>query len=211
MIDLHMHTYYSDGKHSPKYVVEKAHAVGAKMIALTDHDTLDGVPEYLKAAKKYPDIIAFAGSELSLRDMEVLALGIKKPRTLKPEWASYKEAIEAALSMGAVPVLPHAIRTGLRGRVLDKFIAELKSYGLMGVEVFHPEHKQDMADECLALARKHNLLVTAGSDFHEKDELPYEGFDGSRYVGFFGYTNWKSCPELKKTYAFFRKWISEPS
>jgi len=208
MIDLHSHTYYSDGTESPEYLVERSHAAGVKMQALTDHDTLKGMPEFMDAAAKYPDLIPVAGCELSLRDMEILALGVRKNLAVRKTFGSYKEAIEFALSMGAAPVLPHAVRTGKRGRALEKLVLELKGYGLMGIEVFHPEHDREMADECLALARKYKLLVTAGSDFHEPDEpVDSEGY-GARELGYFGGGDWKHCPELDATYEFFKKRIA---
>jgi len=44
-IDLHMHTYYSDGRFSPAEVIEAAALAGLRTIAITDHDTLRGSRE----------------------------------------------------------------------------------------------------------------------------------------------------------------------
>ena len=44
MIDLHTHSDRSDGSESPERIVELAHLVGCRAVALTDHDTLDGLP-----------------------------------------------------------------------------------------------------------------------------------------------------------------------
>ena len=41
-IDLHIHTDYSDGTHSPAEVVEMAKAASLRAIAITDHDTMEG-------------------------------------------------------------------------------------------------------------------------------------------------------------------------
>lgn len=43
MIDLHCHSHYSDGVLSPKELLEKAINAGIKTLALTDHDTVEGV------------------------------------------------------------------------------------------------------------------------------------------------------------------------
>lgn len=48
-IDLHLHSNASDGEHSPAEVVRRAAAAGLGTIALTDHDTLAGLPEALHA------------------------------------------------------------------------------------------------------------------------------------------------------------------
>jgi len=42
MIDLHMHSYYSDGRHSPEEIVNHAHKIGLEAIAITDHDNAQG-------------------------------------------------------------------------------------------------------------------------------------------------------------------------
>lgn len=41
--DLHMHTAFSDGKFTPEELVAAAKAVGLKYIAITDHDTVEGI------------------------------------------------------------------------------------------------------------------------------------------------------------------------
>jgi predicted metal-dependent phosphoesterase TrpH len=47
-LDLHSHSYYSDGAHSPQFVLERAGANGITQLALTDHDCIDGVLELQK-------------------------------------------------------------------------------------------------------------------------------------------------------------------
>jgi predicted metal-dependent phosphoesterase TrpH len=43
--DLHLHSYYSDGRPSPAEIVHRAAQLGLQALALTDHDSLAGVPE----------------------------------------------------------------------------------------------------------------------------------------------------------------------
>ncbi|MEI6892269.1 MAG: PHP domain-containing protein [Pontiella sp.] len=50
MIDLHMHSIYSDGTNTPEELVKMAEKRNLKAIALTDHDTVGGVAPLLKAA-----------------------------------------------------------------------------------------------------------------------------------------------------------------
>ncbi|MEK3884424.1 PHP domain-containing protein [Paenibacillus sp. PL2-23] len=45
--DLHTHTTASDGRHTPAEVVRRAKAAGLAAVAITDHDTVAGVPEAL--------------------------------------------------------------------------------------------------------------------------------------------------------------------
>lgn len=51
-MDLHIHTYYSDGQASPGAIVSKAKELGYSMIAITDHDGIGGIKEALQAGKK---------------------------------------------------------------------------------------------------------------------------------------------------------------
>lgn len=51
-IDLHTHSYYSDGSLSPYELVKHARECGLKAISLTDHDTFNGVSEALAAGKE---------------------------------------------------------------------------------------------------------------------------------------------------------------
>ncbi len=51
--DLHLHTYFSDGTDSPTRMVERASELGFSLIAITDHDTMNGVAEALVAGTRY--------------------------------------------------------------------------------------------------------------------------------------------------------------
>jgi len=51
-IDLHAHTYYSDGGLSPTDLVEKAKEIGLAAVGIADHDCVDGLEEGLAAGKK---------------------------------------------------------------------------------------------------------------------------------------------------------------
>ncbi len=50
LIDLHLHSHYSDGTWSPAGLVEHALGLGMSVIALTDHDTTDGIDEAVSAS-----------------------------------------------------------------------------------------------------------------------------------------------------------------
>jgi predicted metal-dependent phosphoesterase TrpH len=52
MIDLHTHTLCSDGSQTPAELVEEAATKGLSAVAVTDHDTVDGLPEALAAGER---------------------------------------------------------------------------------------------------------------------------------------------------------------
>ena len=51
LVDLHMHSTFSDGRYTPTQLVQEAVAKGLKVIALTDHDSWNGIEEALAAAQ----------------------------------------------------------------------------------------------------------------------------------------------------------------
>ncbi len=65
-IDLHLHSYYSDGIYSPKDLVKKAKKEGFSIISLTDHQVIDGIKEAIKEGKKYR-IKIIPGVEINTR------------------------------------------------------------------------------------------------------------------------------------------------
>jgi len=74
--DLHMHTFHSDGYHSPEKVVEKAKNQSIKIMSITDHDSVNAFSEASEYAKKF-GIEVIPGVEISsdIRDTEVHILG----------------------------------------------------------------------------------------------------------------------------------------
>lgn len=65
-IDLHIHTTASDGTFSPKEAVRHAAELGLSAIAITDHDTMAGVPEARQEAERL-GIELVPGIEISTR------------------------------------------------------------------------------------------------------------------------------------------------
>ena len=63
--DLHLHTTASDGRLSPREMVQTAANLGLTVIAITDHDTVDGVESALEEAKNFPDLLVIPGVEIN--------------------------------------------------------------------------------------------------------------------------------------------------
>lgn len=76
MIDLHLHSTYSDGSNTPAELVELCHKAGLSALSITDHDNIGGLPEAKKAAKQ-AGIKFIPGIELSSRfvDQNIHLLG----------------------------------------------------------------------------------------------------------------------------------------
>ncbi len=78
-IDLHVHSNASDGTLTPKEVVKLAKESGLSAIALTDHDTVDGIEEAVEAGRLY-GVHVIPGIELSAEyksgDLHILGLNV---------------------------------------------------------------------------------------------------------------------------------------
>ena len=64
-IDLHIHTSASDGRFSPAEIVSRSAAAGLAVIAITDHDTVNGITPALQAASAFPSLRVIPGVEIS--------------------------------------------------------------------------------------------------------------------------------------------------
>jgi len=75
-VDMHIHTIASDGTFTPEEVVKRAKSFGMKTIAITDHDTVDGLAEGKKIADEV-GIEFIQGIEIScnIDNLEVHILG----------------------------------------------------------------------------------------------------------------------------------------
>lgn len=74
---------------------------------------------------------------------------------------SPREVSDLIKSFGGIPVLAHPYILN-KDDLIIKFIND----GIMGLEIYYPEHKPAMVKVYLGLAKKYNLLVTGGSDYH---------------------------------------------
>ena len=82
LIDLHVHSNASDGTFAPAEVVRLAKKGGLRALALTDHDTIDGLAEAVAAGPRY-GVEVIPGVEVSARfpggSMHILGLGLNFP------------------------------------------------------------------------------------------------------------------------------------
>ena len=85
LADLHIHSSYSDGVYTPRELAVMAKAAGITVLALTDHDTLKGLPEMKEAAASV-GIDFIPGVEFSARwenrQVHVLGYGIDQHNAL---------------------------------------------------------------------------------------------------------------------------------
>lgn len=84
--DLHTHSIFSDGTCTPEEIIKLAEIAGVDVVALTDHNTFDGLPRFMKAAENSP-VMGVPGIEISTdwthpvsgKDYEVHIVGLWVP------------------------------------------------------------------------------------------------------------------------------------
>ncbi|MCX8038234.1 MAG: PHP domain-containing protein [Candidatus Sumerlaeia bacterium] len=246
-IDLHTHSTFSDGSLSPSQLVAEAKRIGLAAVALTDHDTIGGLEEFLAAGPTH-GIETLAGVEISLefqkRTLHLLGYGIRadhaplhkaladivkgreerndrmirklqmlgvrieldevkvfageniiaRPHVAKaliqkgvvatfeeafdrflgrgrPAYCErYRLAPKAAIALirdaGGLAVLAHPTYIGMSPDAFDAALVRFKREGLAGIEAYYTEFTDADTRFYLEMARRHELLVTGGTDFH---------------------------------------------
>jgi predicted metal-dependent phosphoesterase TrpH len=95
-------------------------------------------------------------------------LGHGKPAYVEREKMLPAEAVAIIVKARGLPVLAHPLTT----EDPEGLISELKPAGLVGMEAYYNGYTAEEVEGLVALAQKHNLVATGGSDFHgiEPDE-----------------------------------------
>jgi predicted metal-dependent phosphoesterase TrpH len=75
-------------------------------------------------------------------------------------------ALALATASGGVPVLAHPTSLRRQPHDLERWVRELAAIGLQGLEAVYGRYRPDQRDGLAALARRHGLVVTGGSDHH---------------------------------------------
>ncbi len=102
--DLHMHSVHSDGTATVGAILHHASAcTGLDVIAITDHDTLQGALLACEMAPQFR-VEVIPGIEISTQEGHLLALFVDKPI---PSGLSYVETAERVRTLGGLPFAPH--------------------------------------------------------------------------------------------------------
>ncbi len=253
-IDLHIHSDASDGAYSPIQILEMACEARLEAIAITDHDTVDGVhralacgiPEKIRfltgieisaaPPRGFPcggsfhllgygfrpddpelkrtllvlqearrnrnpriiDRLNRMGIDLTVEELSAPCdaesqigrphiarrlvdrgfaasiddafdryLGKGQPAFVDKHRIPCEEAIRMIREAGGVPVLAHPGLLKLPNAAdIADIVGALAAQGLQGIEIEYPEHTVAQKEVYRELARRYDLLMTGGSDFH---------------------------------------------
>jgi len=132
----------------------------------------------------YDDIVQEAGREESAGRPHVAALLVRRglaesipdafDRWLAEDRPAYvpkarvtpAEIAAAATASGGVAVLAHPFSLGLDVGALDDVATELEVAGFAGMEAYYGAYRADQRAQLVAVARRHGLVPTGGSDYH---------------------------------------------
>src|SRR5579859_975327 len=135
--DLHMHTNLGDGTASPRRVLDIAKQRGLKVIAITDHDHMEGAKHVQELIDREGlDIEMIWGCEVTTRQGHFLGLFMKRP----VRFLTHVEgAIDAIKEQGGLCVIPHPMGRLVPSLSLKK-IEELlnRDYPIDGIELYNP-------------------------------------------------------------------------
>ena len=106
----------------------------------------------------------------SIKEAFALYIGDGCPCFVPRRRTDPREAIRLILAAGGIPILAHPLLYHLPEEKLEALAADLKEAGLMGLEAIYSSNTGMDESSMRRLARKLNLKISGGSDFHGKNK-----------------------------------------
>jgi predicted metal-dependent phosphoesterase TrpH len=170
--DLHLHTNLGDGTASPERVLSEARRRGMRVIAVTDHDHMEGAKRVADLLANEPADVRAAhpiemvwGCEITTRQGHFLGLFMREPVKMLRH---VEESIEAVKAQGGICVIPHPLGRlvpSLNRRKIDELLEA--RYPLDGIELYNPSPANAGARGAVReLNGQWGLGATGGSDAH---------------------------------------------
>jgi predicted metal-dependent phosphoesterase TrpH len=164
--DIHMHTNLGDGWASPARVVEESTRQGLSLIAITDHDHIEGAKRVQELIyQQNSSLQMVTGVEVSTRQGHLLGLFVTKaPKAMR----SVEESIEDIKEQGGLVIVPHPLGKLVPSLSRTKIDALLeRGYEIDGIEMYNPSPANaSMRPVVRDANREWGLAETGGSDAH---------------------------------------------
>lgn len=186
IVNLHIHSTYSDGKGNFNSLIQQASEKRYKYIAISDHNTFNGylennVPDYVIPAVEFDVWCGYVfmhllGYGIDVNNKELQQFCAKSKRETELDiirifsTRNIKKLIQAIHNAGGLAVLAHPACCWALNH--DRFVKKLISYGLDGLEVYYPYKRHrgiikfTTARNIEKIADKYGLIKTGGTDLH---------------------------------------------
>lgn len=149
---------------SLEVLIRTAQRRGLDVLAITDHDNIDGALEMARIAP-FPVIV---GEEIGTADGEIIGLFLHEAI---PSGMSPQETVEAIRTQGGIIYLPHPLdqlrRGSLTRRALREIVHQVDAVEIFNARVTFPGDNAKAAH----LAKAHGLPGGGGSDAHSPFEI----------------------------------------
>lgn len=207
--DFHIHSTFSDGSCTPKEILKKAKRRGVDIIAITDHNTLEGIGEAMKEGDEI-GVKVIPGVEISSRyDItKVHVLGYFKEvptderlfyvlrliknhnirecsRFMQKEFniAYRRDHMRVCNVISLLRCFNATVILAHPVLINRKYFKEIASLGFDGIEAKYFRNTEEDTSFFLDYASNHKMIYTAGSDFHTENELyRYHGTIGQVFL-----------------------------
>jgi predicted metal-dependent phosphoesterase TrpH len=144
---------------------QRAQRMADKLAALGYPIELPQLPGNMAPGRPHvAQALLAAGHVTSAQEAFTRFLGDDRPAHVQYDKFSIQEGLTLLRDAGAIPVWAHPYL--FRGGNVEDTLNELVAAGLMGLEVYHPNHSLTEQKRLLELCDRYGLLVTGGSDYH---------------------------------------------
>ncbi|HOV78681.1 MAG TPA: PHP domain-containing protein [Bacillota bacterium] len=196
-VDLHIHTTASDGADNPQEVVTKAVEIGLEAVAITDHDTVEGLAQAFASGQKAGiEIIPGVelGSEFSGREIHLLGYfisagshelneklelfritRIKRMEMMIEKLRRYGYAIdlETVINIAGPGTVgrPHLAAAMVRAGIVRSTAEAFEYYIGAGRPAYVPRYKIEPAEAVRLIRRADGVPVLAHPGLNDSDEI----------------------------------------
>ena len=195
--DFHMHSICSDGNLSPAEIVKYAKKRKVDIIALTDHNNVNGLDEAIYEGKKN-NVVVIPGVELStkyksnrvhvlgyfkddsyknelliqiLRSVKLGRIGeIKKIFKDKLDFNGYKNKLYVETGIKLLKFFGATVVLAHPVLICRNYYDDIFKMDFDGIEAKYFKNTEEDTEYFIRIAKERRLLYTAGSDFHTKIE-----------------------------------------
>ena len=133
---------------------------------VTVEDAMELAPNGIIGRAHFARVMANRGYVSSVKEAFDKYLANGKPGYSTLQLLSPRDAVELIKAAGGMAFLAHLHLTRLEGEELYNFVRDLKDAGMDGIEGYYTEYTPEMQEEYQNLAKKLDLLISGGTDFH---------------------------------------------